>query len=510
MNDISRTLVAIVIATLLVATAALTRSTPLIDARFSDQGEPFFASFTDPLTPVSLEVVSFDASNAAFRPFKVELQNGRWVIPSHHGYPADARENMARAASAFIGLNKEQVVSDRAADHEALGVLAPDDPHAPLSGRGTRVTLRDARGAELASLIVGLPAPDPAAERGGAEAGARRYVRVPDKARVYAVTFPTAFSTRFADWVETDLLKIEGKRIDRLLVDRYEVDERAGEQRAIERLRFTRVLPEPIGSDAPRWTMESQPGGGLGEGQLLDEERVQEALSAMTDLRIAGVRPKPPALAAALSGSGSGVAQSDLRDLQARGFFVSQEGRFLANEGEVTLTAEDGVVYNIAFGEVLFGREEEISAGVERLQGAEPASAGADSGSEARYVMVRVTFDASMFPEPTPPAPSTTQTPTEPSAAGEPEAWRESEAAPAAVDEAAQKEFERLSAERESRLLAGKARADALTKRFADWYYVIDATSYAALRPTRAKVVRSVQGASETGVGPGAPPAAQP
>ena len=161
MTDFTKTALAIVIAAALVGGATLTRPTTLEDARFSDQGEPFFAQFTDPLSPASLEVVSFDSATASYQPFKVERQAGRWVIPSHHDYPADAAENMAKAATAFIGLTKEQVVSDRAADHESLGVLAPDDPRAPLSGRGTRVTLRDDKGGELASLIIGLPAPDP-------------------------------------------------------------------------------------------------------------------------------------------------------------------------------------------------------------------------------------------------------------------------------------------------------------------------------------------------------------
>jgi hypothetical protein len=498
MTDLTKTLLAIVIAAVLVGAAAVTRPTALTDARFSDQGELFFANFTDPLTPASLEVVSFDAASASFEPFKVEKQDGRWVIPSHHNYPADAAENMAKAASAFIGLAKEQVVSDRAADHEALGVLAPDDPHAPLSGRGTRVTLRDANGGELASLIIGSTAPSPSGEQAQAGGAARRYVRVPDKARVYAVNFPAAFSTSFADWVETDLLKLEGKRIDRLMVDRYEVDERAAERRSTERLTLSRVLPPPIGAEAAKWTIDCQPPASAGAGATINETRIDEALQAFADLKIVGVRAKPPALAAALAGDGSPkVGQAEFLDLQARGFFVTRDGKFVANEGEATVTAEDGVVYNIAFGEVLFGRDEEISAGVDQPEGADGDTNSGAAGTESRYVLVRVSFDPTRFPEITPPpAPEPAAAPAEGEAPSE----------PAPADEAAKREYERQVSERDAKISAGKARADALTRRFANWYYVIDAKSYAALRPTCAEVTAGPAPASQgVSVGPTAP-----
>lgn len=497
MTDFTKTLLAVIIAATLVGTAALLRPTALEDARFSDQGELFFTAFTDPLAPASLEVVAFDANSASFEPFKVEKRDGRWVIPSHHNYPADAAENMAKAASAFIGLTKEQVVSDRAADHESLGVLAPDDPHAPLSGRGTRVTLRDANGGELASLIVGLPAPDPTGASAGGQATPRRYVRAPDKARVYAVQFPTTFSTRFADWVETDLLQLEGKRIDRLLVDRYEVDERAGERKVIERLSLSRVLPAPVAPDAPKWTAQCQPPQAGDRSDVVNNARVDEALSALADLKIVGVRPKPPALADALAGKASNVGQADYLDLQARGFFVTRDGKFVANEGEVTATAEDGVVYNIAFGEVLFGRDEELSAGVVRDKSETAEGDGPSAGTESRYALVRVSFDPLLFPEPAPPPPA------EPGA--EPSGEDGQPPAQAREADAAQKEYERLRAERDANIAAGKARADALTRRFADWYFVIDAKSFAALRPTCAEVTTAPASEQAPAVGPQGP-----
>ena len=71
--------------------------------------------------------MEFLESTASVRPFKVQLSNGLWSIPSHDGYPADARDHMSKAAGLFIGLKKESIRSDRVEDHAAFGVLDPRD-----------------------------------------------------------------------------------------------------------------------------------------------------------------------------------------------------------------------------------------------------------------------------------------------------------------------------------------------------------------------------------------------
>ncbi len=487
MNDLTKTCAALLIAALLVAAAALTRPSPITDARFSDQGDLFFPDFSDPTAPRSLEVLAFDPATASIKPFKVEFEKGRWVIPSHHGYPADARDNIAKAAAAFIGLRKERVVSDRAADHEALGVLDPDDPAAPLSGRGARVTLKDDKGALLADLIVGdtlAGEPDPAtADPAGAPQ--RRYLRLAGKSRVYAASFPASFSTRFADWVETDLLKLESRRIDRLLVDRYEVDETKGEKRTLERLSLARITPAPIAATEPKWTLESHPGGPPAPGESLDNERIEESLHALGDLKIIGVRPKPPALAASLSGNPAELSQADLLDLQSRGFFLTRDAKFVANDGELIATADDGVVYNIAFGEVLLAEGDELSAGAENPAGkGDKPSDSTPAARESRYALLRVSFDPSLFPPlpSPPPTPPTNEPPPANGATNDPNASPPKDPAFA--------EYERLKAERDAKIAAGQARADILSRRFADWYFVIDAASFASLRPTRAQIIR--------------------
>jgi hypothetical protein len=527
MNDFTKTFIAVFAAAALAAAAYVTRPVQQDAGGFTDQGQPLFEAFTDPAAARSLQVLSYDQERAAIVPFKVEFDGKRWVIPSHHGYPADATKKMADAASVFIGLSKEQVVSDRSADHESLGVLSPDDEKAPLQGRGTRVTIQGEGGAPLADIIVGKQAPATTGDQGAVVN--RRYVRLPDKNRVYAVVFDKSFSTSFAEWVETDLLQAAGQRIDRYVVNRYKIDENTGTKQSAERITVVRgegldisladpAAPKPTGG----WTMNAEPGGAPGPEEALNTSKIEEAIGALRDLRIAGVRPKPTGLAKWFSGESKQVTESDVIDLQNRGFFLTRDGQFVANEGEVSAACADGVVYTLLFGEVLFGSAQELSSGSDPIKSETPKE-GEDkpAGKEARYAFVRVTFDESMFPEvpkPAPPAAPAASTepapaqpvsepapggaePEQPAAPQAPSAQAPSAQAPSASAEApkdpAQQAYEAAVAERARKIADGRKRAEGLRKRFADWYYVIDGEAFAKLRPTRADLVQPKQAAQD-------------
>ena len=113
---------------------------------FLDRGEAIFPDFTDPNVATTLEVIDFDEATATARPFQVRFSNGRWTIPSHHDYPADGEDRLARTAAGVIDILKDDYRSDNVADHEALGVIGPlDDAATSLTGRGQRITLRGRR-----------------------------------------------------------------------------------------------------------------------------------------------------------------------------------------------------------------------------------------------------------------------------------------------------------------------------------------------------------------------------
>ena len=127
MNDVAKTAIFVGVAVVLCAAAYLFSPAPPKVAYFDDQGEPFYADFTDPLEAASLEVIDFDEESGSARPFKVEVKDGVWSIPSHYNYAADGEDRLAKTAAGVIDLKKDVAQSDRVQDHEAFGVIDPLD-----------------------------------------------------------------------------------------------------------------------------------------------------------------------------------------------------------------------------------------------------------------------------------------------------------------------------------------------------------------------------------------------
>ena len=391
---------------------------------FFDVGEPFFAEFSDPEMAATLEVVAWDGETASALPFAVTNRGGLWTIPSHHNYPADGEERLANAAGAVISVIKDDFRSDNIADHEALGVIDPvDDTATSLEGRGTRITFKDSSEVVMADLILGSELP----ERPGF-----RFVRVPGQKRVYAARFDAEISTAFEDWIETNLLEVSRSQIDHIVLNEYFIDE--GTRRVVRRGEF---ILDKIEED--NWSANRVPAG-----QEVDFVQVNLLVGAIIDLKIAGVRPKPGGMTgnlrdAAVAGN---ITQSDIQALVSRGFFPTQEGGLLSNEGEVLVRTTEGVLYTLRFGEVVYGRGDAVAVG-------DDTSDEAQTGpGENRYVFITAEFDATVLPE------------------------------PPAADADAHASWER-------RVQEGQDKAERLAARFADWYYVIAADSYDRIHKPR-------------------------
>ena len=223
MNELNKTLAFAAVALVLMG-AAFYRVPDRtgLNQTFNDQGQPFFPDFKDPLASTDLEVVDYDPTTATASRFKVMLKDGKWVIPSHYNYPADAKDRLAKTAAGVMDLTKDTIRSDRPEDHEDLGVIDPlDAKTTSLKGRGKRVTLRDKSEKVLADFIIGKEVARPAE---GSDATPQRYVRVPGQKRTYGVNVKVDLSTRFADWIETNLLKLDAGKVRRVVFDNYKID----------------------------------------------------------------------------------------------------------------------------------------------------------------------------------------------------------------------------------------------------------------------------------------------
>ncbi len=309
---------------------------------FSDTGQAFFPNFRDANAVKAIEVVDYDEAEAAARPLKVELKKNRWLLTSHNEYPAETRDRLAKTAAALLDLKKDQAVSDRPEDQAGFAVIDPlDARNASLTGRGKRVTLRDAQGATLAEAILG---------RAPKEKAGYRYIRLPGQKRTYLVKTEADPSARFEDWVEADLLKISYNDIARMTLNSYQIDEASGRLANLRRLTMVK--------DKENW-----------------DAQAKSIAYAVGSLKVAGARPKPPVLAGQLRTGDLALTLDMVMSLRQKGFFITPFGQLLANEGELTVETVSGLSCTLRFGEVL---QEGMSS----------------KGKESRYVFVTASAKA--------------------------------------------------------------------------------------------------------------------
>lgn len=319
MNEFARTGLFVGGAAAIIAAASWIQPESSRSEIFSDTGETFFAGFRDVQSAKAIEVVDYDEAEAVARPLKVEFRRNRWLLTSHGDYPAETRDRLARTAASLVDLKKDTPVSDRVEDHSRYGVVDPLDTKNPsFSGRGKRVTLRDAGGAVLADLILGHPVKEKAGFR---------YVRLPAQKRVYATKTDADPSAQFADWVEANLLRVSAADITRMALNSYQIDEQFGRLMNQQRTVYER--------NQPSWTPQAQ-----------------SIANALTSLRVAGARAKPKELAEQLRSGQLALTLETVMSLRQRGFFIAPNGLLLSNEGELIADTASGVQYAVRFGEL--------------------------------------------------------------------------------------------------------------------------------------------------------------
>lgn len=449
MSETRRTLVFGAVALLLLVVAIVSAPRRVTPDDFLDRGEAFFPEFSDPNSATTLEVVEFDEETASAKPFKVTFKEGNWTIPSHHDYPADGKDRLARTAAGVIGLTKDDFRSNNVADHEACGVLDPlDESATSLKGRGKRVTIKDANDQILADLIFGKKLED---------RSDLRFVRVPDQKRVYVTKADIDISANFADWIEPDLMKVEQSKIDKVVVKDYSINERTLSVNERDTLILTKKDDD--------WSANR-----MRSDQEVDSTNLNQLLRSVAELKIVGVREKPEGISAALKAAEEiPLTRSNALALQQRGYYMTRDGNLLSNEGELEVQTTDGLTYTLRFGEVLYGSGEEISAGSESNQ---------DEGSgpgENRYLFITVDFNPSIMKEP--PKPSNTDFETKAESD-----WTD--------QDRKNKDLKEKHDEWQKKSDEGKQLAEDLKNRFADWYYVISADAFEKIHLNRSDLVK--------------------
>ena len=382
MSETSKTSIFIVLAIAATAVAVGTRPRPVTISEAEDIGKYMFPDFTDPTQAKSLEITRFDESLASLSEIKIREKDGIWTLPSHDGYPADAENRIRDAATPFIDLKSLAVVSDSAGDRTLYGVLEPNVNTSAVGdqGVGTLVTISGDEDTKLVDLIVGKEVKDTEGQR---------YVRRPRQDRIYiAKVDPDNLPVRFEDWIEKDLLKLNGWDISRVQLKDYNFD-------VGTRINYTQRSDMTVSDDGGTWKLDElqvDQGGDLvmadlGEDEQLNQARLGEIKDALDNLEIVNVQRKPEQLGADLRAKeGFDNDQAGIDSLIERGFYPVDmpDGRreVLSADGEVRVFTKDGVEYVLRFGSV---------AGVDTES---------EEGALNRYLMVSANLDEASFPDP--------------------------------------------------------------------------------------------------------------
>ena len=477
-----------------------------------------FPELADASKAASLEIVSFNDETATLKPFKVVRSEGVWVLPSHENYPADAKDQLAAAATELIDRPVLDIVSDSPGEHDTYGVIEPDPEKVKvgMTGVGQLVEIRDASGNKLARLIVGKEDKRPAGA--GASSGRTlRFVRRAGQDRVYRVELDTTkFTTKFDDWIEKDLLKISPWDVRRLTLDdsscTFGIDEASGRP-TISLDRESRAELGYDDKDAA-WSLiklqgfddKNQPQDEkLAEGEELASGRLNDLRNALGDLKIIDVVRKPSGLSADLKAEESFAGDREaVMSLAQRGFFAIQKGDLVSSDGETIVGMKDGVEYLLRFGNsaTVAGADDPAAGGdASKEEGADPAS------SSGRYLFVSARLNEELLEkpqlEPVPDAPAEGDAKEADSkkdggenkdgAADELKKAEEAEAkAQAALEERRRVEAEnrRKQEQFDEQVKAAQKRVRDLNNRFADWYYVVSDKEYDKIHLGRDEMIQ--------------------
>ncbi len=458
-----------------------------------------------------LKIVKFDKETASTREFEVAERDGLWSIPSKQDYPADAAQQMADAATCLVDREVLRVAGKSANDHESLGVINPGSSNldSKAKGIGTRVSITDSNDAALADMIIGKPVKD---------AEGQYYVRNADQDVVYVVNLdPSKLSTKFEDWIEDDLLKLNPKDIGRVKIKDYSAELHpvfAGGQIQYQvqwDLRGEMTLD--FDSEESKWQAKHLQEVAdnkkdlvdyeLAEDETLNEEALNDLRTALDDLLLVDVERKPAGLSAGLKGGSDFLKDRDAaNNLMNRGFAPVSKGvdaapEIISTEGEIVCTLQDGVEYVLRFGNLQIGEDGETTSENETEQEEAKSNDGIN-----RYLFVMARFNESILEKPElaelPELP--TENDEESEDTSDEEKYEKAPGEPASAggnDREAiqtarnliQKENERRQNEYEENLQAGKDKVAELNGRFGDWYYVISNDVYKKIHLSRADVI---------------------
>ncbi|MDZ4817545.1 MAG: DUF4340 domain-containing protein, partial [Planctomycetota bacterium] len=397
MNEMTRTLSYVGVAVLLALGAIWVTPKPAETTEGDLVGTVLLPDLKDATSVEGLEVVSVDGTTKQIEKFKV--LKGR--LPSHEDYPADAEKQLVNAVSGLINLKVQDVVTKNSAQHAEYGVIEPkEDKVTPGAvGVGKLVNILGKSGRSVGKLVIGN---EDKLTGGGASL---RFVRLLPSDNVYRVALAgDNFTTKFENWIDTDLLKLETPDIAEVTLDDYSMAREAGgwtyDPRSKIILDFDDKTAKWDLKELLRYTNGNPEKVEVGPDQELNTLTLNDLKTALDELKIVDVRRKPKGISGTLTAKTMDF--SGVSSLAEHGFYplktdaVSDEIEIMSSNGQISVQMKDGVQYLLRFGGVAgLGKEDEKpDAAKTGEEGATPAT------KLNRYIMVSAQFNKDVIPPP--------------------------------------------------------------------------------------------------------------
>jgi hypothetical protein len=234
-------------------------------------------------------------------------------------------------------------------------------------------------------------------------------VRRADRDQICEVKIKTdKLSTKFEDWIEKDLLKLNAFDVRQVELNDYSTQEGVREDGSVGLgvLKRSRMKLDYDDSKSS-WKLDemaefdnkgkSTPGM-LADEEELNNEKLNGLKSALDDLQIVDVERKPQGLSQDLRASDDFVKNREaLVSLAQRGFYPGAPAggqlEIYSSEGEATCTTKDGVRYVLRFGQLAGGEENKGEA-------EKPGEKEKSNPALNRFLFLTVQFDENQIPKP--------------------------------------------------------------------------------------------------------------
>ncbi len=448
MQETTKTKIFVASAALLVLAAIVSHfvNQPRAASDFADVGKPFYEDFTSSDQAQSLEVFSMDPETATLKRFKVAKVDGLWRIPSHENYPAEAAARLATTATSVIGIERASLAGRRASEHQRLGVVDPlsedlDDPESA----GQRIRLMDESESVVVDFIIGkqvedvVVADEDRAFQGGDNRQTYYYVRRADESQTYTVPLRIDLSTKFSDWIDPDLLRVEAADIETINVRNYTLEEAVSGNPLMPQRALTKKTGDTL--DLTKSGPSSWQLAGVDEAkETFSPAPVSALVRTLDELKIVDVRRKATFMGKQMLTADLELNQAPefkespqqfnqaiqglVSELESKGFSLAGNAKKLelvSDNGEIAFGTRDGALYTLQIGSAFEEDSQEIKvAGAESSQG-QSEGEGSKDGKEAadksddvaetdavedaneafddtdRYMLVRVKFDPSLL-----------------------------------------------------------------------------------------------------------------